>query len=166
MLLGVIRSLYQYNRWANFRVLGTSSSLSLEQLFQPVTMRTPCVRDTLVHIMSAEWIWLSRWKGTSPTAMLRAPDYPDLASIQTRWSEIDWEMQQFVTQLNPGVLSQVVEYTNTKGVKWAYPLWQMMIHQVNHATQHRSEVAVMLTHFGYSPGELDYLVHLDKTTPI
>ena len=35
------------------------------------------------------------------------------------------------------------------------PLWQCLAHVVNHGTQHRSEAAMMLTHWGQSPGELD-----------
>jgi uncharacterized damage-inducible protein DinB len=36
-----------------------------------------------------------------------------------------------------------------------------MIHQVNHATQHRSEVAVLLTQCDHSPGWLDFLHFID-----
>jgi uncharacterized damage-inducible protein DinB len=46
----------------------------------------------------------------------------------------------------------------------------MLIHQVNHATQHRSEAALLLTQMGHSPGDLDLLVYMDgvnagKDTP-
>jgi len=33
----------------------------------------------------------------------------------------------------------------------------MLLHVANHGTQHRSEVAAMLTAFRYSPGELDFV---------
>jgi uncharacterized damage-inducible protein DinB len=55
----------------------------------------------------------------------------------------------------------VIRYTNAKGETWAYPLWQMLIHQVNHATQHRSEAAMLLTQMGCSPGDLDLLIYVD-----
>ena len=57
--------------------------------------------------------------------------------------------------------SSAVEYTNVQGERWAYPLWQQMLHQVNHATQHRSEAAVILTDLGRSPGLLDLLYFVD-----
>lgn len=60
-----------------------------------------------------------------------------------------------------GDLARVVAYLNIEGERWAYPLWQQMLHQVNHATQHRSEAAMLLTPFGQSPGWLDVLYYLD-----
>ena len=165
MLLDVIRSLYRYNAWANHRILIATSELTPEQFLAQAGSSYSSIRDILIHTMSAEWIWLSRWKGTSPNAMLEAVDFPKPGSIQTHWKTIEVESQQFIDQLNALQLSEIVSYVNTKGERWAYPLWQQMIHQVNHATQHRSEVAVILTHFGYSPGDLDYLVYQDMLFP-
>jgi uncharacterized damage-inducible protein DinB len=161
-LLDVIRSLYQYNVWANHRILVESSKLTLEQFLAPAGLSYPSIRDIMVHTMGAEWIWLSRWKGTSPSAMFEAIDFPNLLSIQMRWEPIELETQQFIGQLNPLQLGEVVSYVNTRNETWAYPLWQQMIHQVNHATQHRSECAVILSHFSFSPGDLDFLVYQDE----
>lgn len=162
MLLDVIRSLCQYNVWANHRILKATSQLTPEQFLAPAGASYLSVRDTLVHTMSGEWIWLSRWQGTSPNAMFEPADFPNLQSIRARWDEVEAGTRQFIDQLIPSALCEVVEYVNTRNEKWAYPLWQQMFHQVNHATQHRSEVAAILTHFGHSPGDLDYLIYLDE----
>jgi uncharacterized damage-inducible protein DinB len=94
--------------------------------------------------------------------MFRAVDFPNLQSVQERWGPIEAETQRFIDTLDPAKLGEVVSYVNTRGETWAYPLWQQMLHQVNHATQHRSEVAAMLTQFGCSPGDLDILVYQDQ----
>ena len=165
-----IRTLYQYSAWANGRILDTAAGLAPGQLTEGAGASYGSVRDTLVHTMSAQWIWLQRWKGVSPRAMLRAGDFPDLDAIRTHWAALERETRDFVEGLGEAQLARVISYTNTRGQEWAYPLWQMLIHQVNHATQHRSEAAMLLTQMGHSPGDLDLLVYMDgvnagKDTP-
>jgi len=156
-----IRTLYQYNTWANTRILDTAAHLGPEQLVAPGGASFDSVRDTLVHTMEAQWLWLERWNGRSPKAMRPAREFGELGSIRARWAVIDADTHAFVAGLDEARLGTVVEYTNTEGARWAYPLWQQMLHQVNHATQHRSEAAVMLTQFGHSPGWLDFLYFID-----
>ena len=63
------------------------------------------VRDTLVHTMSAQWIWLQRWKGVSPRAMLSAGDFPDLGAIRTHWAALERETREFVEGLDEAQLA-------------------------------------------------------------
>ena len=88
-------------------------------------------------------------------------DFPDLAAVRARWEEIERATAAFVAGLTEARLAEVVAYTNFQGERWAYSLWQQMTHQVNHATQHRSEAALMLTQAGHSPGWLDLLYFVD-----
>src|SRR6266404_3242494 len=164
MLDAVIRNLYDYNAWANARILDTAAKLTREQLLAPGGASFDSVRDTLAHTMSAQWLYLERWQGRSPRGWPDASPYPDLAAIRARWELIEHDTQAFVAALDDARLAAVVEYTNMQGEPWAYPLWQQMIHQVNHATQHRSEAAVMLTKLGCSPGGLDLLYFVDVDT--
>lgn len=65
-------------------------------------------------------------------------------------------MQSLLEQLQDADLEPVITYASTAlpGKILAFPLWQQMVHQINHATQHRSEIAMRLTELGHSPGEL------------
>ena len=161
MLGEEIRTLYRYNAWANARIVDTAESLSREQFLSTRGASFDSIRSTLVHTMSAQWLWLERWNGRSPTVAIEAQDFSELASIRTRWAGIERDTQAFLGGLSEARLAAIVEYRNTRGERWSYPLWQQMVHQVNHATQHRSEVAVMLTQLGYSPGDLDLLHYID-----
>jgi uncharacterized damage-inducible protein DinB len=152
--------LYQYNAWANGRILETVARLNSEQQRERLGASFDSIHETLTHTMSAQWIWLSRWQGVSPSVMLNPADFADLAAIQERWAEIEGETQAFVQALDERALGQVIYYTTTEGVAKAFPLWQLMAHQVNHATQHRSEVAAMLTGLNQSPGGLDMILYL------
>lgn len=70
--------------------------------------------------------------------------------------------QTFVTSIDEPQLARLIHYVNAQAEPNAYPLWQILVHQVIHATQHRSEVAGMLTQFGHSPGWLDFLIFFDS----
>jgi uncharacterized damage-inducible protein DinB len=118
------------------------------------------LRATLVHMLSAEWIWRSRWQGTSPMEDLREEDLPTLRALRERWREEERQMRAFLATLGEEDVQRVVEYTNTKGQTYAAPLWQMMGHLVNHGTQHRSEAAMLLSRLGHSPGDMDLLIFL------
>ena len=161
MLTTVIRNLYDYNAWANARILDTAAMLTPAQILAPGGASFDSVRDTLVHTMNAQWLYLERWQGRSRREVPEAAAFPDLAAIRARWDQVERDTRAFVTALDDGRLAVAVGYTNMQGEPWAYPLWQQMIHQVNHATQHRSEAAVLLTQLGHSPGWLDLLYFVD-----
>ena len=57
-----VQLIYQYDRWANRRTLKTVSALSHKQFIKDLGGGFPSVRDTLVHILGGEWIWLAYWR--------------------------------------------------------------------------------------------------------
>lgn len=160
MTIDYFRTLYDYNYWANARILGAAEHLSDAQLIAPTQESHSSLRGTLVHTMGAEWMWRSRWQGIMPTAILREEEFPTLESIKARWGEEEQQMRAFLATLSDADVQRVIHYTNTQGQDYAAPLWQMMAHLVNHGTQHRSEAAMTLSALGYSPGDLDLLVFL------
>ena len=162
MLTELIGSMYRYNAWANERILDASARLTPAQLREGGGASFDSIHDTLVHTMGAQWLYLERWHGRSPHKFFDdAVSFPDLDAIRARWDAIERDTRAFVARLTDADLARVLEYTNMQGERWAYPLWQQMLHQVNHATQHRSEAAMILTRLGSSPGWLDLLYFVD-----
>jgi uncharacterized damage-inducible protein DinB len=60
-------------------------------------------------------------------------------------------------------LNNTFDYKNTSGKPFTKVLWQVMVHVVNHGTQHRSEAAAILTDLGHSPGDIDLISFLIET---
>ena len=160
-MLEQLRILYGYNRWANARVLAAADGLT-EQEFTRELDGAGSLRTILGHTAGAHAVWLERWQGRSPTGPWELSDLPDVASLRTHWEEIERATRAYLDTLREEDLDQIVAYTNFRGERWAYPRWQALLHQVNHATQHRSEAAVMLTQLGHSPGDLDFLIYMDQ----
>jgi uncharacterized damage-inducible protein DinB len=156
-----IELLYAYNRWANAKVLKAVSALTKEQFTRDLGGSYRSVRDTLVHIMSAEWIWLMRWKGTSSQAMHNPAEFPRMDVVRTKWSQIEREQAEFVKGVTDRSLTEVISYVNTQGETWQYTLAHMMQHLVNHSSYHRGQVSLMLRQLGAEPVPTDFLVFFD-----
>jgi uncharacterized damage-inducible protein DinB len=158
----VIQELYRYNRWANDRVFECVSSLAQDQFTQDPASSYPSVRDTLTHIGWAEWIWLRRWKGTSPQVVFDARDFTDVSALRVRWLDMEIEQQAFIEAMTTEGLVHLVQYVNLHGQTWRYPLWRQMYHVVNHSSYHRGQLTTMLRQLGARPMTTDFLVFHDE----
>lgn len=161
-MLEYIHMIYDYNDWSNQRILETCEQLSQAELDAPTKNGYASLRATLVHALSANWLWLSRWQGVSPTTHLDVRDFPTLASIRARWQEEEQRTHAYLATLTEEDLAHDLVYQNLSGRAFTIPLWQTMVHLVNHGTQHRSEVAFMLTALEHSPGDLDMSLFLNS----
>ncbi len=154
--------LYDFNRWANACVLDAAAKLTVEQYTRDLSNSFRSVRDTLTHILAAEWIWLRRWKGTSPRTFLNPADFPNIEALRAKWAEVEGEQMEFVNSLAEDALMTKITYVNVKGETWSYALWQMLQHLVNHSTYHRGQITTMLRQLGAEPAATDFLLFFDK----
>lgn len=169
MYVPVIRLMYGYNRWANEKIFDAAARLTPEQFLAPGGAGRGSIRDTLTHLIDAQESWFALFDGSDPNwelAALDPADYPDVAALRARWETLAAGTASFVAGLSEAKLAGPVTEFDVGG-RPVWPLWQPMLHVANHGTQHRSEVAAMLTHYGHSPGDLDltvYLRTLDRST--
>ncbi len=156
-----LQLLYDYNYWANHRVLEAAGQVTPEQLAAPARLSHGSVRGTLAHILGTEVTWRLRCQeGVSPAHVPAEKDFPTLDSLAARWSEEEEAMRGFIGSLRDQDVERVVHYTTTKGVPYDNILWNLLVHVVNHGTQFRAEAAVALTELGHSPGDLDFIFFL------
>jgi uncharacterized damage-inducible protein DinB len=143
-----IRDLYEYNAWANHRILAAVAGLPPEQASRDLGSSFPSIRATLAHVLSAEWIWLTRWRGTSPTRIPDSWELSTLQALEAQWTAVEAELKVFVDGLTEEACFRTLEYQDTKGTRFAAPLWQLLRHVVNHSTYHRGQVVTMLRQLG------------------
>lgn len=153
-----VRLLYDFDSWANRRVLDACQSLSDEQFTRDLGNSFRSVRDTLFHICGAEWIWLERWHGRAPNTIPSAADYPNLESVRRRWLEVERDLLDYVASLTPEDLQRVIHFKTLAGVTSQYPLWQCLQHVANHGTYHRGQITTMLRQLGAKPVSTDLIV--------
>lgn len=165
MNLDYFRLLYGYNSWANHHLLDLAGRLTPEQLHAPHDGAYGSVHTTLVHMLDVEWSWLDeRWRGNPIGRTFDPADYPDVATIRSHWATVEAELNGFVDSLTESGESspdRILVWEGDGGAIRRRPLWQLLFHLLNHGTQHRSEIAIQLTTFGYSPGDMDLTRYLN-----
>lgn len=149
--------LFEYNRWATLCMLDAAASLTTEELTRDLNNSFPSVLATLVHGLGAEWVWLERWKGTSPTAFPDAAAIASMAALRGRWDVLWHDQLAFLTGLKDGDATREVSYRLFNGSADARPLGELMRHVVNHGTYHRGQVVTMLRQLGKVPPSTDYV---------
>jgi uncharacterized damage-inducible protein DinB len=146
-----LRLLLDYHYWARDRVLDASDALTQEQLTRDLGNSFRSVRDTLAHLHGSEWIWLSRWQGTSPTTGLPPDRFENVAAVRAGWSEIEGQVRTFASALTDETVDQFMDYRLLNGTAGRSRVWHMVQHMVNHASYHRGQVTTMLRQLGAAP---------------
>jgi len=149
--------LFEYNSWANHRSLDAAEKLSVEQFTRPMGSSFSSVRDTLAHIYGAEWLWLERFQGRSPSGLPNVNQFPDVGTLRTTWAEEEKRLLTFVRGLSQADLDREMEYKTLRFGVYTNPLWQSMMHLVNHGTYHRGQVTTLLRQLGAEPILLDLM---------
>jgi uncharacterized damage-inducible protein DinB len=150
---------FDYAYWANKRLLQVVSQATQGQFTQTVTGSYGSLRNTLVHILSAEWGWLDRCGGAQRGPALKPDDYPTVESLIGTWSRVEASVRDFLAKLKDEDLDRIVEFTNPKGEKRSTVLGPLMQHAAIHGVHHRGQVALLLRTLGYTPGNFDMLFY-------
>jgi uncharacterized damage-inducible protein DinB len=159
-----VETLYEYEAWAIRRTLDASAALTPGQFLQDLRNSFPSIRDTLVHILNAEWIWLRRWQGESPRGGLPPADFPDVASLREGFARVEAERRAYLAGVADGDLGRELVYRDIQGVERRLLLIQSLQHLVNHGTYHRGQITTMLRQLGATPVSTDMSrFYLEKT---
>jgi uncharacterized damage-inducible protein DinB len=163
-----IQLLYEFDRWANNTVLQAASTLNAQQFTRDLGGSFRSVRDTLVHIVASEWAWLTIWNEPSPGSAFVTHDmwtrldalfdpnaFPGVATVQSKWAEVEKEQIEFVNRVTNESLARMLPL----GAK-QISLGHLMQHLANHSSYHRGQVALMMRQLAATPLATDFAMFL------
>jgi uncharacterized damage-inducible protein DinB len=162
-----IQLLYEYDRWANNKMLDAVSTLSAEEFTRDLGGSFGSVRDTLVHIVASERGWLTYWKAASPNAafltelwtqvdaLFHPNGFSDLAAVKLKWAEVEREQVEFVNRVTDELLREMFPVCE-KQISLAH----LMQHLANHSTYHRGQVSLMMRQLAATPLATDFTLFL------
>ena len=167
MNLADIKNLFDYTEWANDLAMNAANSLPDEGLRRDVGISHLSIFGTLVHMAGAEWIWLERWHGRSPTkaeawSLWSTESCADLATLKAHWTNLCNKRARFVSELDETRLAADLPFKLLSGDPSSMPLINQMQHVVNHATMHRGQIVGMIRQLGIDPPATDLLFYLRR----
>ncbi len=170
MNLSDIRHLFDYTEWANELALKAAAELSDEDLRRDFKISHRSIFATLLHMGAAEWIWLERWQGWSPSgkeawSLWTTDSCSGLEVLNQRWRELIERRAQLISQLDERGLAAELPFKLLSGDPNSLRLVDQMQHVVNHATLHRGQVVGMIRQLGITPPATDLLFYLRREIP-
>jgi uncharacterized damage-inducible protein DinB len=145
-----------YTAWASRRLLHCAAKLSAEELARDFNTSDRTVLETLVHVFAADRIWFARIQGDSPAVFIN-PEDRQISTLEREWPELQGRWKAWAASLTDQDVQAKISYCDMKGNPWEQPLWQILLHVVNHGTHHRGQVSGFLRAMGRNPPPLDLM---------
>jgi uncharacterized damage-inducible protein DinB len=156
----------RYHRWATEIVLDEVTPLTSEQLMLGLKGSFACIYDTVVHLYQSDSIWLDRLE-ERPSGQFEDYAAPGcIWDLRTAWLEVHDRLIAFASALGEADASRVLDYKNLAGQPFRSPLWQMILHVVNHGTHHRGQITNMIRQLGLQPQNLDLIRFYREQDPV
>jgi uncharacterized damage-inducible protein DinB len=154
----MIRSLFEYNEWANEQVLQAAARVDEDGLTREREVSFGSVQGILLHILGSHVSWLMKWTGETPP-IARVEPGRVIAAMRETSANVHERLRELVGGLTEARLNEVsplMDLQDGEWRTWRRPFWQVMLSQGSHAIAHRAEAASILSALGSSPGEIDY----------
>jgi uncharacterized damage-inducible protein DinB len=149
-----------YSAWATGQLLHACAPLTVDQLDTGLGASHSSILRTFRHIYDGERVWLIRLveAGVWRLPMGPAPEHSFEFLVQT-WPELWRGYRQWLESASDGDLthefSTILPHATLRG-----PRWQIVLHEVNHATLHRGQIITMLRSLGLQPPNTDLTTYL------
>jgi uncharacterized damage-inducible protein DinB len=153
------RDLLLYMLWADRATLAALREVSQEDLVRDAGISFHSMLGTMDHMLGAQVIWLNRFLGTSLDHVPSIDDYPDLPSWIHGWEENASHIEAFMAGLTDEQMTAPMTWTTTSGDTHSRPLWQPIVHLVNHTSYHRGQVVSLLRQMGYKAPKTDLIYY-------
>jgi uncharacterized damage-inducible protein DinB len=137
-----------HNYWANQEVTKKILTLSREQQQFEVKSSFSSLQATIIHLWDAESIWWQRIRLYENIIMPSLTFHPSMQEAVKGLLEQSLQWKEWVEQASTPQLEHTFSYQNTKKEQFKQPVWQVLMHIVNHGTFHRGQMITIMRQLG------------------
>lgn len=139
-----------FNYWADNKVIEWLRQISQEQWLQSNTSSFSSIRETAIHIASAEKVWVEYWQGIPSPAFLSMEFKGLKEELIEIWKESSAAIKAFVEECPANKYSESVSFKYPRsGRTGQMEFWQTAAHVINHSTYHRGQLVTLLRQAGF-----------------
>ena len=155
----MFKTQFAYNAWANKHIFDQAALVTEEQFNEASMVGERSLRQILIHMVQIERVWrlLARDGQVEPSQLPSSESLPSAKAMQAVQTQEQQKMESLLSTLNEADLAAQMTIKRWDGVEVVMMRWHMLSHLLLHSMQHRSEAAVLLTQYGRSPGDIDFL---------
>jgi uncharacterized damage-inducible protein DinB len=151
MTLQEIKLLHAFNSWADNRILDAVMAMPADKAMQDMKSSHGSIHRTLVHLVGAEKIWLSRLSGKPDATFLSITEAPTVEALKSIWVAVGFETAKFLGTMTDRKLQETFTMKTLKGDTYTLVYWQAFQHMVDHCSYHRGQVVTMMRQSGVTP---------------
>lgn len=159
MQVADLERLYDYSCWANARILAAMAGVPAERLARADGGGHGSIRNTVVHMLSADWGWVDRCAGAPRGKHLDPERYPTAESLRALATEVEAHMRALLVALTDADLAREIEFVLGTGETRRQSIGDILQHMFIHGVHHRGQLAMLLRAAGCPPGNFDYVIY-------
>jgi uncharacterized damage-inducible protein DinB len=147
----------EFHAWATHRILDSVEQLSGEELNRDMQTSHSSVWGTLEHTYRADALWLQRMQGDGNATLDAVTPAAGLAELRAHWTQAQAGLISFAGGLAESDWTSIIDYRFLSGKEGRSPIYESLLHVVNHGTFHRGQVVTMLRQLGATPVATDFI---------
>lgn len=154
----LFKTFIEYHVDMTRRVWNSIEQITDEQFLAEDAYSRGSIRNLMVHLTNTDSNWLAGLKNIpedQETPRKEYEDYPDRSSVRTYWEETAKDMIEYAENVAEIELDE-------NPVDIPHPRWQVLLHMINHGTDHRSTVLQKLHELGAPTFDQDFIIWLEN----
>lgn len=157
----ILLELFRHNLWANGVMLDTCRELSDEQLATVVAGTYGSLDQTLVHLARAQGGYLRTLADWQPGPEHRLEPSDPFPGVNRIAEHLRFTGERLIEVARDASADHVLE-GSWGDEPYRLPEWVLLLHAAHHATEHRQQIATMLTNLGIEPPEPDPVAYWES----
>lgn len=150
-------TLFDYHWYTNQILMDSAAKLTEADYYRNPENSPDSIHEILFHILRADHGWLKAIQTGGQQLPISENEYPDLVSLKTGFKNEQTDWSELLSSLTEDEIKTKITLTRLNGDEMVFLRWRILQHVIIHGMQHHSEIAQLLTFYGQSPGDIDFL---------